>query len=187
VLRHRTRSLLKNRLLTAALPYGDSEAYTPLQAYRTVDLISAYYGSGDVQHTVKFPRTDAQDVGSQNTWRRHVFIGLKGNKIWRFLNLETPERGSPQLMSNSMSSKFPIIAEDANGQLLPRKPALAVPTDTYSCQSLLRKRLGLIYGRLEYSTDTSRTDLRQWPQLRTVYLIREEDSRGSGTWKQCEY
>jgi hypothetical protein len=173
---------LKNRLLTAALPYGDSEAYTPLQAYtdRRPDFsVLRVWGCAayPLNSLERMPRT-----WDPRTRGEHVFIGLKGNKIWRFLNLETlKEEVSADVQFHEF--KFPIIAEDANGQLLPRKPALAVPTDTLQLPESSKEASGTNLRSLEYSTGTSRTDLRTMAavtdRISSVKRIREAQAPGN--------
>jgi hypothetical protein len=150
---------LKNRLLTAALPWGDSEAHTPLQAFtdRKPNLgVLRVWGCAayPLNSLERMPRT-----WDPRTRGEHVFIGLKGNKIWKFLNLETlREEVSADVQFHEF--KFPIIAENANGQLLRRKPALAVPTDTLRSPKYSTEASGTKLRLLEHSTEASRTELR---------------------------
>lgn len=59
-----------------------------------------------------------------------MFVGLRGNKIWKFLNLESlKEEVSVDVQFNEF--KFPTIADDAAGQLLRRlAPAPAETVET---------------------------------------------------------
>jgi hypothetical protein len=77
------------------------------------------------------------------TQGEHIFIGLKGNKIWRFLNIETlKEEVSVDVEFHEY--KFPRLNINTNGWPIPRKPT----------SSTLPK-----YPRqLEHTVDASRTN-----------------------------
>jgi Reverse transcriptase (RNA-dependent DNA polymerase)/GAG-pre-integrase domain len=81
---------LLNRLPTTALPYGEySEAMTPFQAYfgRRPDLrevrvfgCEAYQINRDRQKTTVDPKILKDKL---------IFVGMKGNRVWRLFNLDT--------------------------------------------------------------------------------------------------
>jgi hypothetical protein len=135
---------LKNRLMSAALPWGDyTGCTTPYEAYTgrkpKLDTLriwgcAAYpFNALDRRSRKNEPRTRGE----------HIFIGLKGNKIWRFLNTETlKEEVSADVEFHEY--KFPVLDTDTNGWPIPRKPA----------SSTIPK-----YPRqLEHTADASRTN-----------------------------
>ena len=74
----------------------------------------------------------------------YIFIGLKGNKIWRFLNIETLKE-EVSVDVKFYEYKFPRLDIKANRWPIPRKPV----------SSTLPK-----YPRqLEHTVDTSRTNM----------------------------
>jgi hypothetical protein len=152
---------IQNRVISAALPWGE---------YTTVIPYEAYTGQRPNFKNLKVWGCAAYPVDSlekkppnwqPRTRQEHLFVGMRGNKIWKFLNLETlKEEVSADVDFHEY--KFPKIAEDANGKLLPReprKPSLkALPNNP---------------KLLERTADASRTELSRNPPARSVSAERE--------------
>jgi hypothetical protein len=139
---------LKNRLISAALPWGDyMGCITPYEAYTgrkpKLDTLRIW-GCAAYPLNASERRARSNDPRTRG---EHIFIGIKGNKIWRFLNMETlKEEVSADVDFHEYI--FPILAKDANGWPIPRKPVSITQP--------------------EHTADASKTDLKSQGATRQV-------------------
>jgi hypothetical protein len=111
---------LRNRLPTAALPWGESTAETPYEAFfnRKPNLSSlrtwgcAAYVLFPADKEMKLPEGVTKRKWEPKIKKERIFVGLRGNKLWKFLDPETlKEEVSVDVEFHEF--KFPSVAERA--------------------------------------------------------------------------
>lgn len=115
---------LKNRLSTTALPWGEyKEARTPFEAfYGKQPDISSLRPWGCVAYPFYPPEKHPKKLDPRIRGQ-HMFLGLRGNRIWKFLNLDTlREEVSADIQFHEL--KYPVLKIDANGKLQARNAVM---------------------------------------------------------------